>query len=42
MSFEFRNVKEHVEVYLNGRFLVSADNRLEAEQECARYEKEGQ
>ena len=28
--FEFRHVGEHIEVYLNGRFLFSADNIKEA------------
>lgn len=30
---EFRKVKEHIEVYQDGEFLVSADNLREAEQE---------
>jgi hypothetical protein len=30
---EFRNVKGHIEVYKDGEFIVSADNRREAEEE---------
>lgn len=29
---EYRHVMEHIEVYKNGEFVVSADNRAEAEQ----------
>ena len=31
--YEFRNVMDHVEVYLHGVFQFSADNKREAEQE---------
>ena len=27
---EFRNVGDHIEVYLNGKFIFSADDMLEA------------
>lgn len=30
---EFRHVMEHIEVYEDGKFIVSADNLREAEQE---------
>lgn len=30
---EFKHVKEHIEVYKDGKFVVSADNLREAEQE---------
>lgn len=30
---EYRRVKEHIEVYEDGEFLVSADNMREAEEE---------
>lgn len=29
---EFRHVREHIEVYENGEFVVSADNESEAHQ----------
>lgn len=32
---EYRRVMEHIEVYKDGEFLVSADNMREAEQEVA-------
>lgn len=30
---EFRKVKEHIEVYINGKFAFSADNIKEAKHE---------
>ena len=30
---EFKNVNGHIEVYVNNKFLFSADNRVEAEKE---------
>ena len=33
IEYEFRKVKEHIEIYQNGKFLVSADNFQEAKQE---------
>lgn len=30
---EFRHVREHIEVYQDGKFIVSADNLEEAKQE---------
>lgn len=32
-TIEFRKVKEHIEVYQDGKFIVSADNLREAEKE---------
>ena len=30
---EFKNVMEHIEVWISGKFVFSADNRIEAERE---------
>ncbi len=35
-----KNIREHIQVYdLNGNFLFSADNELEAREELERYAK---
>jgi len=36
--YDFRNVRGHVEVYLHGTFLFSADTMEEARRELATYE----
>jgi len=36
--YDFRNVRGHVEVYLHGTFLFSADTMEEARRELAAYE----
>lgn len=38
--YEFRYVKGHIEVYLEGIFQFSADSVSEAEEELARYERQ--
>lgn len=38
MSYEFRNVRGHIEVYDDGKFIVSADNFQEARQEILKIE----
>ena len=35
--YSVRNVKGHVQVYLNGVFLFSADNEREAREELKEY-----
>lgn len=37
--YEYKNVKGHIEVYYNGEFLFTADNREEAEMEVKAMEK---
>ena len=39
MKYEFRNVKGHVEVFLNGSFLFSADTKAEALAEIEEMER---
>lgn len=39
MKYEFRNVNGHVEVFLNGSFLFSADTKSEALAEIAEMER---
>lgn len=36
--YEFRDVKGHIEVFLNGIFQFSADSISEAEEELAQYD----
>ena len=36
--YDFKNVRGHVEVYLHGTFLFSADTMEEARRELATYE----
>lgn len=36
--YDFRNVRGHVEVYLHGSFLFSADTMEEARRELVNYE----
>lgn len=36
---EIKKVKEHYEVYDNGKFLFSADNKKEIEEELAEMQK---
>ena len=38
MGYEFRNVRGHIEVYEDGKFIVSADNFQEARQEILKIE----
>ena len=38
-DFDFRNVSGHVEVFLNGEFLFSADTRREAVEELSKIIK---
>lgn len=40
MEAEIRKVKEHYEVYIGDKFILSADTRLEAERELKEYHKE--
>ena len=37
MAFEFRRVKEHIEVYINNTFQFSADTEQEAEHDIRNY-----
>ena len=37
-DYEYRNVRGHIEVYLHGEFIVSADNLSEAIKEVRAYE----
>ena len=39
MKYSFRNVRGHVEVYLDGAFILSADTKAEA---IAELEMEGE
>lgn len=36
---EYRNVNGHIEVFVNGRFVVSADTLAEAKKEMEVYQK---
>lgn len=38
--YEFRHVRGHIEVYLNGVFLFSADSLAEAQREIGASERE--
>lgn len=38
--YDFRNVRGHVEVYLRGTFLFSADTMEEARRELATYDND--
>lgn len=38
--YDFRNVRGHVEVYLHGAFLFSADTMEEARRELATYDND--
>lgn len=40
VMFEFRNVKGHIEVFLNGEFVLSADTYQEAKSELKEMEEE--
>ena len=37
--FSMRNVHGHIQVYLDGKFLFSADNEREAREELRDYEE---
>lgn len=37
--YEFRHVKEHIEVFLYGRFLFSADTEEEARRDIREHEE---
>ena len=39
MNPEIRPVREHFEVYINGKFYCTADSRSEAEDEIKNYMK---
>ena len=39
MPMEIRNVNGHYEVYDNGKFVFSADNKQELEEELAEMQK---
>ncbi len=39
--YDFRSVKGHIEVYLNDKFLFSADSFSEAERELQETNEEG-
>ena len=36
---EIRNIRGHIQVYMNGRFLFSADSEREAREELLEYEE---
>ena len=36
---EIRNIRGHIQVYMNGRFLFSADSEREAREELREYEE---
>ena len=42
MTPEIVPVKEHFEVYINGKFYCSADNTREAKEEIKNYYKESE
>lgn len=37
MSYKIIHTREHYEVYIDGKFYCSADNRTEAEKEIEEY-----
>ena len=39
MQYEIKNNKGHYEVYVNGKFVCSADSEAEAESEICKYEE---